>query len=90
MLYRDPEAPLAPAEGPALASYFRVGIIPFITPAGRGNFTRPHIRAMYNIGFRNSVANLLYPEDHPYRERDIEHFIGLGAEWWFNSYSYGF
>jgi maltoporin len=90
VLYRDPEAPLAPAEGPALASYFRVGIIPFITPAGRGSFTRPHIRAMYNIGFRNSVAQLLYPEDHPYRERDIEHFIGLGAEWWFNSYSYGF
>ena len=67
-----------------------IGIIPFISPAGRGNFSRPHIRLLYNLSVRDDTARLLYPEDHPLREREIEHFIGLGAEWWFNSSSYGF
>ncbi len=90
VIYQDPDDTEKAPEGPALASMFRIGLMPFISPAGRGNFSRPHIRAIYNLGVRSSVARLLYPEDHPYRERELEHFIGLGAEWWFNSSSYGF
>ena len=90
VIYQDPEDVAAPPEGPALASVVRIGLMPFISPAGRGNFSRPQIRAIYNLGIRSSVAKLLYPEDHPFRDRELEHFIGLGAEWWFNSSSYGF
>lgn len=90
VIYQDPDDDEAAPEGPALASVVRVGVMPFISPAGRGNFSRPHIRAIYNLGIRSSVAKLLYPEDHPFRERELEHFVGLGAEWWFNSSSYGF
>ncbi len=90
VIYQDPSDAAAPPEGPALASMFRVGIIPFISPAGRGNYSRPHIRLAYNLSVRDDTARLLYPEDHPLRDREIEHFVGLGAEWWFNSSSYGF
>ncbi len=90
VIFQDPDGDAAAPEGPALASLFRIGIIPFISPAGRGNFSRPHIRLLYNLSVRDDTARLLYPEDHPLREREIEHFIGLGAEWWFNSSSYGF
>jgi maltoporin len=86
----NPEDPSAAPEGPFVASLWRVGLMPFISPAGRGNFSRPHIRAIYNVAFRDESAKLLYPVDDGFRNRSVEHFIGLGAEWWFNSSSYGF
>ncbi len=82
--------PAAAPEGPFIASMWRLGVMPFITPAGRGNFTRPQLRVIYNVAFRDDSARLLYPVDDGFRERNVEHFIGLGAEWWFNSSSYGF
>jgi maltoporin len=82
--------PAAAPEGPFIASLWRLGIMPFITPAGRGNYTRPHIRIIYNVAFRDDSARLLYAVDDGFRDRSVEHFIGLGAEWWFNSSSYGF
>lgn len=72
-------------EGPKLASLFRIGVMPYVSPAGRGNFTRPHIRFIYAASFRDEEAKLLYPIDHPFRRRDVEHFIGLSGEWWFDS-----
>lgn len=90
VIYQDPNVTDEAPTGPALASVFRIGIIPFISPAGRGDFSRPHIRLLYNLSVRDDTARLLYPESHPLRDREIEHFIGLGAEWWFNSSSYGF
>ena len=82
--------PAGVPQGPFIASMWRIGVIPFITPAGRGNFTRPQLRVLYNVAFRDDSARLLYPVDDGFRERNVEHFIGLGAEWWFNSSSYGF
>jgi hypothetical protein len=64
--------------------------MPILSPAGRGNYSRPHIRAIYNVAFRDESAKLLYPVDDGFRNRSVEHFIGAGAEWWFNSSSYGF
>lgn len=90
VIYQDPNTPEAAPSGPAIGSMWRIGIIPFISPAGRGDFSRPHIRALYNVAFRDDTARLFYPVDHPFRGRGVEHFFGLGAEWWFNSSSYGF
>ncbi len=81
--------PLAAPGGPAIGSVWRIGVMPFITPAGRGNYTRPHIRLIYDVAIRDSGAQALYPVDHPFATRSVEHFIGFGAEWWFNSSSYG-
>jgi maltoporin len=85
----DATDPSASPSGPHLASLFRFGVVPFLTPGGRGDFTRPHIRFIYVLTARDDDAKNLYPEDDAFHRRDFDHFIGLGAEWWFNSSSYG-
>lgn len=71
--------------GPRSASLFRFGLIPYVTPAGRGNFTRPHLRVIYAVTLRDAGARRLYPPDDPFGSNDVEHFLGIGCEWWFNS-----
>ncbi|HVY46130.1 MAG TPA: carbohydrate porin, partial [Minicystis sp.] len=75
--------------GPLNASEARLGIIPFLSPAGRGDYSRPQFRVIYCATFRNQAAKSLYPRDDVFSIRDVEHFLGVGAEWWFNSTSYG-
>jgi maltoporin len=73
---------------PLVASEFRGGIIPYFSPSGRGSFKRPQLRIIYAITARNQGAKDLYPAQDVFAQRDVEHYIGLGAEWWFNSSSY--
>ncbi|MCA9709254.1 MAG: carbohydrate porin [Myxococcales bacterium] len=73
---------------PLFAQLGRVGLVPFVTPAGRGSFTRPHIRLTYLLTVRDHGARSLYPEHDVYRLRALDHYIALGAEWWFGSTSY--
>lgn len=71
--------------GPRTASEWRFGLIPFVTPAGRGNYTRPHLRVIYALTLRDAGAMSLYPPDDPFSRNAVEHFLGIGCEWWFNS-----
>lgn len=73
---------------PLFASMGRVGVMPFWTPGGRGSYARPHIRAMYMLSVRDDGARALYAVDDVFNIRRIDHFIGIGAEWWFGSTSY--
>ena len=73
---------------PLYASLWRMGVMPFVSVAGPGSYARPHIRMMYMATIRDAGARALYPVDDPYRIRNIDHFFGLGAEWWFGSTSY--
>ena len=68
----------------------KIGFIPFYSPFGRGTFTRPHLRLIYSMTIRDSDAQRLYPEEDPRSRNRVEHFLGIGAEWWFDSNSYGF
>jgi maltoporin len=74
--------------GPYSASVLKAGIIPYFSPSGRGNFKRPQLRLIYNASFRGSGARGLYPVEDVFSQRSVEHFVGIGAEWWFNSSSY--
>lgn len=76
-------------EGPHSASLGRFGIIPFLSPAGRGDYSRPHLRLIYALTLRDEGARALYPQDDVASLRKVEHFFGFGAEWWFNSPNYG-
>jgi maltoporin len=67
------------------ASLWRFGVIPFLTPAGRGSFTRPQLRLIYAYTSRSDGARALYAAGDVYARRREEHFLGLGVEWWFNS-----
>jgi LamB porin len=78
----------ASTSGPFSASLWRLGIMPFISPAGRGDYSRPQFRLIYVLTARNKGAQALYPVDDVFSLRSTEHFFGLGAEWWFNSSSY--
>ncbi|MCC6553575.1 MAG: carbohydrate porin [Polyangiaceae bacterium] len=78
-----------PPEGPHSASLVRFGVVPFLSPAGRGDYSRPHLRLIYAVTLRDDGARALYPQDDVFSIRKTEHFFGIGAEWWFNSSSYG-
>ncbi len=73
---------------PIFGSLWRVGAMPFVSVAGRGAYARPHIRLMYMATFRDAGARALYPVDDVFNLRPVDHFFGLGAEWWFGSTSY--
>jgi len=74
---------------PLTAHVGRIGVIPFISPAGQGAFKRPWIYLTYLATFRDAAARELYPVTDVFRMRSIDHYVGLGAEWWFSSSSYG-
>ena len=76
------------SQRPQFGQLGRIGVVPFLTPAGRGNYARPHIRAIYVLSIRDDGARRLYPVDDVFALRKVDHFFGLGAEWWFGSTSY--
>jgi maltoporin len=67
------------------ASMWRFGVVPFLTPGGRGSFMRPHFQLIYLYSRRDEGTRLRYAIDDKFRTRTDEHFFGLGVEWWFNS-----
>lgn len=73
------------AQAPRAARVIRLGIIPFLSPAGRGDYARPQIRLIYVISARDAAARALYPQDDVFHARRIDHFLGFGAEWWFSA-----
>ncbi len=84
----DPEDPTLPPSGPKTATVWRFGVMPFLSPAGRGSFSRPQIRVIYAAALRDEVARQFYPQDDAFSLREVEHFLGAGAEWWFDSTTY--
>jgi maltoporin len=70
------------------ASVTKVGVMPYFSPSGRGSYKRPQLRLIYAASLRNAGTRALYPVEDVFAQRSAEHFLGLGAEWWFNSSSY--
>ncbi len=70
---------------PIRGHLWRLGLMPFLTPAGKGSFTRPQFRLIYAYTARNDGARALYAPDDRFARRSDEHFFGVGVEWWFNS-----
>ena len=58
------------------------------SPAGRSAFDRPQVRVVYRAARLNDGARDLYAPDDPRHGRTWVHFLGVQAEWWFNSASY--
>lgn len=73
---------------PEGGSVFKVALMPFVSPFGRGTYTRPHIRIIYSLTVRDEGARALYPVLDPRSSATVEHFLGMGVEWWFSSSSY--
>lgn len=65
---------------------FRASLLPIVSPLGRGTYSRPMI---YAIGTYSRLADdallaLFDPTDIRAKNKDV-FYIGLGAEWWFQS-----
>lgn len=73
---------------PEGGSIYKLGIMPFVSPFGRGTYTRPQIRLLYVLTGRDAGARALYNDADPRSSQDIEHFAGVSVEWWFSSSSY--
>ncbi|HEY6459186.1 MAG TPA: carbohydrate porin [Polyangiaceae bacterium] len=74
---------------PLVASEWRAGVMPYFSPSGRGSYKRPQLRIIYALTARNDATRQqLYPAADVFSQRSVSHFLGLGAEWWFNSSSY--
>ncbi len=62
----------------------KLSVMPMVV-FGKGSYDRPQLRLVYTLGLLNKGARLMYNEMDPRRDRKIQHYIGLQAEWWYNS-----
>ena len=67
---------------------WRVSLLPILTPMGMGTLFRPIIYGTYTASIRNDAARSLYPTEDPRSGREVEHYLGLQTEWWFNQTGY--
>lgn len=70
---------------PETPQIWKFAAMPMWVPLGRGTLSRPQIRLVYQISLPNDAARNTLGEDDPRRAHDVEHFIGLQVEWWYNS-----
>jgi len=63
----------------------KFSLFPLIYRGESLSYGRPQLRLVYTASFVNDDARALFPEGDKRRERKIQHFLGIGAEWWFNT-----
>ena len=73
------------AEDPAV---FQIAPMLVYSPMGPSAYDRPQIRLVYRAAHRNSAALDEYVPDDMRHEHTWTHFLGVQAEWWFNSSTY--
>lgn len=56
-----------------------------VSPFGLGAYARPHVRLIYRAAHLSEGARDLYALEDARRAEPWVHFVGLQAEWWFNS-----
>jgi len=58
------------------------------SPMGPGAYARPELRLVYRAAHLDQGALDLYAPDDPRHAHPWVHYLGVQAEWWFNSSSY--
>jgi maltoporin len=65
---------------------FQIAPMAIYSPFGPGSYARPQFRLVYAAAHLNDAArDQLYPLEDPRRSHVWVHYLGLQAEWWFNS-----
>ncbi|HET6612222.1 MAG TPA: carbohydrate porin [Kofleriaceae bacterium] len=64
---------------------FQIAPMAIYSPFGTGSYARPQFRFVYRAAHLNRGARDLYAIDDPRRDRPWVHYLGVQAEWWFNS-----
>jgi maltoporin len=70
-------------------SIWQFGVMPTLS-LDRNMLSRPQLRLIYAASLLGDGALDLFPEDDLRRQDRVQHFLGIGAEWWFNSLSFGY
>ncbi|NCG22322.1 MAG: hypothetical protein GWP91_25170 [Rhodobacterales bacterium] len=65
-------------------SVTKFSVLPAVQ-AGRGGFSRPRIHLMYTATWLDDDARGLYDPRDVRVHDGVQHFMGVGAEWWLNS-----
>ncbi len=65
----------------------KLSLLPAVQPR-RGTFARPQVRLQYTLSLLNDDARSWYADRDTRSARPVQHFVGIGAEWWINSQSY--
>lgn len=73
------------AEDPAV---FQIAPMLVYSPMGGSGYDRPQLRLVYRGARRNQAALDEYVPDDPRHLHTWTHFLGIQAEWWFNSNTY--
>ena len=73
------------AEDPAV---FQIAPMLVLSPMGPSGYDRPELRLVYRAAHLNEGALDLYVPDDPRHDHEWVHFLGVEAEWWFNSTTY--
>ncbi len=64
---------------------FQVAPMIVYSPFGEGSLARPQFRLVYRAAHLNAGARDLYPMEDPRQNLPWVHYLGIQAEWWFNS-----
>jgi hypothetical protein len=73
------------AEDPAV---FELAPMIVYSPMGPSAYDRPQLRLVYRAAHLNQAALDDYVPDDPRHGHAWQHFLGVQAEWWFNSSTY--
>ena len=65
----------------------KISVLPMVTPRPR-TFSRPMIHLTYTASLLNEDALQWFDPLDQRAQQPVQHFVGLGAEWWINSQSY--
>jgi len=65
----------------------KLALLPAIQPRP-GSFARPQIRLQYVATLLNDDARRWYAYQDERARYNLQHFVGVGAEWWINSANY--
>jgi hypothetical protein len=82
---RFPDA-ISPTAGEQLsASVWAIAPMLLVSPFGPGAFSRPQLRLVYRLAHLDEGARDLHAIGDPRRDQTWAHYLGVQAEWWFNS-----
>jgi hypothetical protein len=73
------------ASDPAM---FQIAPMIAFSPMGPSAYDRPQLRLVYRYAHLNEAALDTYVPDDPRHEHATVHYLGVQAEWWFNSTTY--
>jgi len=74
------------AEDPAV---FQFAPMLVFSPMGPSGYDRPQLRLVYRAAHFNQAARDLFVDQDPRQGYRWTYFLGVQAEWWFNSSTYG-